>query len=76
MWIGFDANFFRGGRVKYDGEYAAAPALRNSRFGATFSIPIQRRHSIKILYNNGVYTRLGTDFSQWAIAYQLIWLGL
>jgi hypothetical protein len=76
MWIGFNANFFRGGRVKYDGEYSAAPALRNSRLGATFSIPIHHRHSVKIFYNNGVFTRLGTDFSQWAIAYQFIWLGL
>jgi len=76
MWVGFDANFYRGGAVKLDGEYTSAPTLRNSRFGATFSLPINRRHSIKFIFSNGVFTRLGTDFTQLAISYQFIWLGL
>jgi len=76
MWIGFDANFFRGGQVRLDGEKASSPALRNSRFGMTFSIPFHRRHSFKVSYDNGLITRLGTDFSRISISYQIIWLGM
>ena len=76
MWIGFDANFFKGGSVKINGEQTATPELRNSRFGATFSFPIYRRHSVKLLYDNGVITRLGSDFWKVAVAYQFVWLGL
>jgi hypothetical protein len=76
MWIGFDANFFKGGETRLDGEYTTAPDLRNSRLGATFSLPIHRRHSFRIIYSNGVITRLGTDFSNFAVTYQFVWLGL
>jgi hypothetical protein len=76
MWVGFNANFFRGGRTQNDGIESTAPPLRNSRFGLTFSFPIYRRHSIRILYNDGMFTRLGTDFSQIAFIYQFVWLGL
>jgi hypothetical protein len=75
MWVGFDANFFRGGQAQLDGVDAGL-ALNNSRFGATFSIPLQRRHSIKFSYSNGVLTRAGTDFSTLGVAYQFVWLGL
>ncbi len=76
MWIGFDANFFKGGKIRIDGEETGTPELRNSRFGVTFSLPIHRRHSFKVLYNNGLVTRLGSDFWQIAVAYQIVWLGL
>lgn len=76
MWIGTDLNFFYGGKTKVDGEAGAASNLRNSRFGATFSFPIHRRHSFKIFYDNGLVTRLGSDFWKVGIAYQLVWLGL
>ena len=75
MWVGFNANFFKGGQAEVDGEEAGL-ALNNSRFGATFSIPLQRRHSIKLSYSDGVLTRAGGDFSTFAVAYQFVWLGL
>lgn len=76
MWVGFDANFFSGGGIRIDGERTQTPALRNSRFGITFSLPLHRRHSFKISYDDGVVTRLGTDFSRLSVAYQFVWLGL
>ena len=75
MWVGFNANYFRGGQAQVDGVDAGL-ALNNSRFGATFSIPLRRRHSIKLSYSNGVLTRTGTDFSTFGVAYQFVWLGL
>jgi hypothetical protein len=76
MWVGFNANFFTGGGTSTDGEKSNTPSLRNSRFGVTFSIPIYRRHSFKVSYDNGVLTRLGGDFSRLSIGYQFVWLGL
>ena len=75
MWVGFNANFFKGGQAEVDGAEAGL-ALNNSRFGATFSIPLRRRHSIKLSYSDGVLTRAGTDFSNFSVAYQFVWLGL
>jgi len=76
MWGGFDANFFRGGGTRIDGEKSTSPTLRNSRLGVTFSLPVHRRHSFKISYDNGVITRLGSDFSRLSVGYQFVWLGL
>jgi hypothetical protein len=76
MWVGFDANFFSGGGTRTDGERSTNPSLRNSRFGVTFSVPIFRRHSFKVSYDNGVITRLGSDFSRVSVGYQFVWLGL
>ena len=76
MWLGFNANFFTGGNTRTDGVDSSSPSLRNSRFGATFSVPIYRRHSFKISYDNGVITRLGGDFSRLSVGYQFVWLGL
>ena len=75
MWVGFDANCFSGGQARLD-EVDAGLALNNSRYGVTFSIPLRRRHSIKLSYSNGVFTRAGTDFSTLGVAYQFVWLGL
>jgi hypothetical protein len=76
MWVAFDANFFEGGGTRVDGVQSSSPSLRNSRFGVTFSVPVYRRHSFKVSYDNGVITRLGSDFSRLSIAYQFVWLGL
>jgi hypothetical protein len=76
MWVGFDANFFTGGGTRTDGVESSSPSLRNSRLGVTFSLPIYRRHSFKISYDNGVLTRLGGDFSRLSVGYQFVWLGL
>ncbi len=75
MWVGFDANFFSGGQAQLDGVDSGL-VLNNSRFGATFSIPLRRRHSIKFNYSEGVLTRAGGDFSTLGVAYQFVWLGL
>ena len=75
MWVGFNANFFKGGQAQLD-SVDSGLALNNSRFGATFSIPLRRWHSIKFSYSNGIFTRAGTDFSTLGVAYQFVWLGL
>ena len=73
MWAGFDANFFSGGQTRIDGE-TTGDFFRNARLGATFAVPLGRRHSLKFNYSSGFVTRTGTDFSAFSVAYQFIWL--
>jgi len=48
--------------------------MNNSRIGATLSVPVAGRYSVKVAYANGVVARTGTDFSTVAIAWQALWL--
>ena len=61
MWIGADANYFFGGEHTNNG-VKANDELKNSRYGATFSLPFNRYSSMKISASRGVITRVGTDF--------------
>jgi hypothetical protein len=72
MWLAFDLNFFRGGTTSVDGEETVG-LQANSRVGLTLSIPIKRRHSIKIAVAAGAYTRAGADFDVGSVAYQYLW---
>jgi hypothetical protein len=76
IWLALNGNFFTGGGARVDGVRSSAPVLRNSRLGATLSIPLHRRHSLQISFHDGVVTRLGTDFQRLAVSYQFVWLGL
>ena len=72
MWLAVDANFYSGGRTKVDGR----PNLdfqKNSRTGATFSFPLDRRQSLKLAYSRGAYTTIGADFTSLVAAYQYLW---
>ena len=45
----------------------------NWRLGATFSMPVDRRRSIKLYGNTGVSTRTGSDFDAVGILLQYRW---
>ena len=75
MWVGFDANYYRGGDSVIDGEKSDRP-VADSRFGVTWSLALYRRHSVKFQYAEGVVSRLGNDFRSFAFTYQVIWFGL
>ena len=68
-WISLNANFFRGGETTLDGR-RADDRQENSRWGLTYSVRINRHHSIKLNYSTGVVTRVGNDFD----SYGLVWL--
>jgi len=72
MWLAFDLNYFRGGEISIDGQDKVS-LQSNSRVGMTLSIPIKRRHSIKLAVGTGAYTRAGADFDVGTIAYQYRW---
>lgn len=72
VWLAFDLNYFRGGEITVDGQ-GSLGLQANSRAGLTLSIPIKRRHSIKLAAGTGAYTRAGADFDVGTLAYQFLW---
>ena len=72
LWAAFDANFYTGGRTAIDG-VARADLQRNSRLGATISIPVTRRQSVKFSGSTGAVTNIGADFVSIGVAYQYLW---
>jgi hypothetical protein len=70
-WVAVNATWYTGGQVEVD-SVNAADAYRNTRLGATLAIPIGRRQSLKVAYNAGAATRVGTDFTTITAAWQLV----
>jgi hypothetical protein len=50
-----------------------ADLQRNSRVGATLSLPVGRWQSIKLSGSTGATTRIGADFKTFAAVWQLTW---
>jgi hypothetical protein len=72
LWAAFDATWYAGGRTSVDG-VKKGDLQRNSRVGATLSLPFARRHSLKISGSTGATTRIGADFKTIGVAWQLTW---
>ncbi len=72
LWAAFDANFYAGGRTSVNG-VANADLQRNSRFGFTLALPIERRQSLKFAFSRGAVTSIGADFNAFTVAYQYLW---
>jgi hypothetical protein len=75
LWVSFDANFWFGGSTSLNGAINEATHQRNSRIGATASIPLSRRQAIKLSYSNGAYIRYGGNYQNVSIGWQYSWLG-
>jgi hypothetical protein len=69
LWLAFNATFYEGGESTIDG----APRddrQSNSRYGLTLSVPLGRSQSLKLHWNDGATTRIGSDFTSYGIAWQ------
>jgi len=73
LWAAFDATWYSGGTTSIDG-VSKENLQRNSRVGATLSLPLASRQSLKIAYSTGATTRIGGDFDTIAVAWQMLWL--
>jgi hypothetical protein len=73
LWIAADGTWYSGGRTTIDG-IEKQDLQRNSRLGATLSLPIARSQSLKINGSVGATTRTGSDFKTIAVAWQMSWL--
>lgn len=72
MWVAFNATYYRGGRTIIN-DVVNADVQKNSRIGATFSLPLSRHHSLKMAYAKGVTTRVGGNLNTIALAWQYTW---
>ena len=75
LWASLDGNYWFGGRLSLNGVENANTLQRNSRIGATVSIPVTKHQSVKFSYNNGAYIRYGGNFQNISAAWQYSWLG-
>jgi hypothetical protein len=71
-WIAFDATHYSGGRTQIDG-VQGRDRQSNERIGATLSVPVNRKQSVKINFSSGVSTRTGTDFDTVGVVWQYRW---
>jgi hypothetical protein len=74
MWVALNANYYTGGRTTVNGT-EKLDLQRNSRVGCTFSVPLARRHSLKMAAHTGAFTQVGADFDVVTLAYQFLWGG-
>jgi len=72
MWLSVNGTYYTGGRTAINGVLNADPQ-RNSRIGATFSLPVSQRQSIKVVWANGLTARFGGDLTTIGIAWQYAW---
>lgn len=73
LWFAADATHYRGGQSSIDGN-SRMDALANTRVGITVSLPIGARQSLKLSWSDGVATRIGGDFNNFAIGWQYTWM--
>jgi len=71
-WLALDATGFRGGRTTVDGR-KGDDLQKNSRWGLTLALPVNRQHSAKLAYTSGVVTRAGGDFDTLTLLWQFRW---
>jgi len=73
LWAAFDATWYSGGTTSVNG-VDKADLQRNSRLGATLSMPLGTKQSLKFAYSTGATTRIGGDFDTFGVAWQMVLL--
>ena len=72
MWVSGNATFFTGGSTVLNGT-ANDDRQKNSRIGATYSLPLTQRQSLKVAWAKGVTTRIGGSLNTVVIGWQYVW---
>lgn len=72
IWGALDSTYYVGGSTEVNG-VENDDRQENWRLGATLSVPIGRRHSIKLYGSTGVSTRTGSDFDAIGLVWQYRW---
>ncbi|WP_257985394.1 transporter [Shewanella sp. GutCb] len=70
-WLSLNANFYFGGETEKN-KIDSFDSQENSRFGITYSAPINRSNSIKLYASTGVITQAGSDFDTLGAVWQYI----
>jgi hypothetical protein len=75
LWVSLDGNYWHGGETSLNGIANPMTIQRNSRVGATASIPITKHQSVKVSYDNGAYISFGGNYQTLSVAWQFSWVG-
>jgi hypothetical protein len=75
FWASFDGNFWVGGTTSINGVNNPSTQQRNSRVGATMSVPVTRHQALKVSYSRGAYVRYGGNYDTVSVAWQYSWQG-
>lgn len=70
-WLSLNANFYFGGETEKN-NIDSSDSQENSRFGITYSAPINRSNSIKLYASTGVITQFGSDFDTLGVVWQYL----
>ncbi|KAF1690452.1 transporter [Pseudoxanthomonas koreensis] len=73
-WWSLDATYFTGGRSRVDGMHNR-DLQQNWRVGASLSLPVDRKNSVKFAISSGVYARTGNEFDALGVTWQHRWGG-
>ena len=71
MWVGVDGNWFNGGKTIVD-EVASGDLKDNYRVGVTWSVPLSAKHSLKLQFHTGAFTKSGYDYNAASLGYQFV----
>ena len=72
IWASLDATYYGGGRTTIDG-VEGDTTLSNVRLGATLTLPVSRRNSVKLYGSTGVYSRHGASYTLVGALWQFRW---
>jgi len=73
MWLAFDATWYGGGEVTVN-DGPPGERFNNSRYGVTYALPVKKMHSLKFAASRGVSARLGSNFTTYTMAWQVVWM--
>jgi hypothetical protein len=68
LWAAVSGGYAWGGRATING--VANDPLSNTRTSAMLRLPLAPAHGLKLVYINGLTTRIGADFDTFQVAYQ------
>ena len=72
IWVSLDGSYIAGGRTTVNG-VRGDNEQTNTRVGLTFALPVDRQNSIKFNASTGIWTRTGSEFSAFGVAWQYRW---
>src|SRR5271169_5353104 len=75
LWCSLDGNFWWGGITAVNSIRNLDTKQTSSRIGATVSLPVSKRQSIKVAYSDGAYIRFGGNYQNVSVAWQYSWFG-
>jgi hypothetical protein len=68
LWLAGSVGYGRGARIAIDG--VKQETLENMRASAVLRVPLARQHGLRLIYINGLTTRLGADYDTFQVVWQ------